>query len=64
MFLSKLEVLYLMTRMYWLICIASLDSCKISQVSILISKRISRGAPRFLSRSPGAPYGVLWEPVC
>jgi len=40
-----------------------LDSCKISQVSILISKRIARGAPRFLSRSPGAPYGALWEPM-
>ena len=43
--------------------IASLDSWKISQVSILISKRIARGAPRFLSRSPGAPYGALWEPM-
>jgi len=41
--------------------IASLDSCKISQVSILLSKQIARGAPRFLSRSPGAPYGALWE---
>jgi len=39
--------------------IASLDSCKISQVSILISKRIAHGAPRFLSRNPGAPYGAL-----
>ena len=39
--------------------IASLDSCKISQLSILISKGIARGAPRFLSRSPGAPYGAL-----
>ena len=39
--------------------IASLDSCKISQVSILISKRIARRAPRFLSRSPGAPYAAL-----
>jgi len=39
--------------------IASLDSCKISQLSILISKRIARGAPRFLSRSPVAPYGAL-----
>jgi len=35
--------------------IASLDNCKISQVSILISKRIARGALRFLSQSPGAP---------
>jgi len=39
--------------------IASLDSCKISQDIILISKRIARGAPRFLSRSPGAPDGAL-----
>jgi len=39
--------------------IASLDSCKSIQVSILISKRIDRGAPKFLSRSPGAPYGAL-----
>jgi len=36
--------------------IASLDSCK---VSILISKRIAHGAPRFLLRSPGTPYGAL-----
>ena len=43
--------------------IASLDSCKISQVSILISKWIARGALRFLSRSPGALYGALWEPM-
>ena len=43
--------------------IASLDSCKIIQVSILISKRIDRGAPKFLSRSPGAAYGALWEPM-
>ena len=54
MFLSTLEVLYLIV----LCVIASLDSCKISQVSILISKRIARGAPRFLLRSPGAPYGA------
>ena len=39
--------------------IASLDSCEISLVSILISKRIARGAPRFLSRSPRASYGAL-----
>jgi len=39
--------------------IASLDSYKISQVSIIISKRIARGVPRFLSLSLGAPYGAL-----
>jgi len=39
--------------------IASLDSCKMSQVSILISKQIARRAPRFLSQSLGAPYGAL-----
>jgi len=39
--------------------IAFLDSCKISQVSILISKQIAREAPRFLLQSTGAPYRAL-----
>jgi len=38
-------------------CYTSLDSCKISQVSILIIKRIARGTPRFLSRN----FGLLTE---
>ena len=43
MFLSKLKMLY---------CnYGSLNSCKFSQVSILTSKSIAGGSPRFLSRS-------------
>jgi len=51
------------TRNFINAVIASLDSLKISQVSILISKRIARGVPRFLSRSLGVPYRTLWEPM-
>ena len=39
--------------------IASLDSCKNWLSQYFICKLIARGAPRLLSRSPGAPYGAL-----
>jgi len=40
-----------------------LRSPTINFIKNILSKRIARGAPRFLSRSPGAPYGALWEPM-